>query len=182
MEKQRYFEECIEIPEGCEIKIVNRLITIKGPKGEVTRDVKNKLLQSEIKDGKVCLFANKPSKNHKKIILTFNAHINNLFKGVTEGHVYKLKICSGHFPMSVAVKGNIFEIKNFIGESKPRLLKLKEGVTVKVNNPEIVVEGINKEVVAQTAASIESLTRRPNFDRRIFQDGIYITKKDGKKI
>ena len=53
---------------------------------------------------------------------------------------------------------------------------------MKINAPEIVVEGINKELTSQTAASIEQMTRRPGFDKRIFQDGIYITEKDGKKI
>jgi predicted PurR-regulated permease PerM len=83
-------------------------------------------------------------------------------------------------PMTAAVKGNMFEVKNLFGESKPRLLKLIPDVTVKVNATEITVEGIDKEKVGQTAASIESLTKRPNFDKRIFQDGIYIVSKDGK--
>ncbi len=179
---KRYYETKIEIPEGCNISIENFLIKVTGPKGEVFRTVKNKLLHSEIVDNKVILFAIDSTKRHKKIILTFVAHVKNLFKGVTEGHIYKLKICSGHFPISVAVKGDIVEVKNFIGEAKPRLLKLKPNVTVKINAPEIVVEGINKELTSQTAASIEQMTRRPGFDKRIFQDGIYITEKDGKKI
>ena len=179
---KKYFETEIEIPEGCRISIENLQIKVTGPKGEVVRDIKNKLLHSDITDKKIVLYAIDSTKRHKKIITTFVAHIKNLLKGVIEGHVYKLKICSGHFPMTVAVKGDIVEVKNFIGESKLRVLKLKPDVNVKINAPEIVVEGINKEIVSQVAASIEQLTRRPGFDRRIFQDGIYITEKDGKKI
>ncbi len=179
---ERFHENEIEIPEGCSVSIENRILTVKGPKGEIIRDVKNKLLKDDIKDNKVILYAAKASKNHKKIIATFTAHLRNLLKGVTEGHVYKLKICAGHFPMTVTVKGDKFEIKNFIGESKPRILIIKDGATVKVDGRDITVTGINKETVSQVAADIELLTRRPNFDRRIFQDGIYITDKDGKKI
>jgi len=179
---KRYHENEIEVPEGCTVSIEDRVIIVKGPKGEVKRNVKNKLLKNEIKDNKVLFYAEKASKNYKKIIATFTAHLKNLIKGVTQGHIYKLKICAGHFPMTVSVKGDIFEIKNFIGEAKPRKLKIKQGAAVKVDNKDITVEGINKEIVSQVAADIEKLTKRSNFDRRIFQDGIYITEKDGKKI
>jgi len=180
---KRCFETEVEIPEGCTIEIANRLIKVTGAKGTVEKVVKNKLLKHEIEKDKIKLFGDKNTKPYKKIVLTFVAHIKNMIKGATIGHVYKLKICSGHFPMSAAVKGDVFELKNFIGESKPRTLKLHlDYVQVKINGTEIVVEGINKEKTAQTAASIEALTRRPKFDKRRFQDGIYIIDKDGKLI
>jgi large subunit ribosomal protein L6 len=113
---------------------------------------------------------------------TFKAHIKNLIRGVMEGHLYKLKICSGHFPMSVSVSGEEFIIKNFMGENVPRTLKLKENVSVKVEGDQVIVESIDKEKAGQTAADIEQLTRVTNKDLRIFQDGIYITFKDGKEI
>ena len=53
---------------------------------------------------------------------------------------------------------------------------------MKLNGEMISVTGINKEIVSQAAADIEQLTRRVGFDRRIFQDGIYIVEKDGKVI
>ena len=46
----------------------------------------------------------------------------------------------------------------------------------------IEVEGTDKELTSQQAASIEQLTRRPGYDKRVFQDGIYIIEKDGKRI
>jgi large subunit ribosomal protein L6 len=122
------------------------------------------------------------NKKSKKTANSFKAHIKNMVKGANEGHIYKLKICSGHFPMTVSLKGETLEIKNFIGEKVPRTLKVLEGTTVKVDGTEIIVESINKEKAGHMAASIEQLTRRPGFDRRIFQDGIYIVEKDGKII
>jgi large subunit ribosomal protein L6 len=178
----RYFEKTIEIPEGCKVSIENKILSVTGPKGTVERFIQSKLLKYEIKDNEIIFYADLNKLNCKKIVLTFAAHLNNMFKGVQDGHVYKLKVCSGHFPMSVAVKGNKFEVKNFIGESKPRTLNILPDVDVKVKDSEIIVESIIKEKAGQMAASIEQLTRRPAFDKRIFQDGIYIIEKDGKKI
>ena len=124
----------------------------------------------------------KATQREKKVIKTHLAHLKNMITGVKEGTSYKLKICSGHFPMSVSVKGNVFEIKNFIGETVPRTLALPEGVTVKIEGQFITVEGIDKELTGQTAALIEKLTRRPGFDKRVFQDGIFIVERSGRPL
>jgi large subunit ribosomal protein L6 len=175
-------QEIVTLPEGISASYEGGVLTVKGPKGEVTRVLRNPKLKITTSSESVTFDMATYSKNEKKVLHTFRAHIRNMFKGVTEGHEYKLKICSGHFPMNVSMKGNQLEVKNFIGEAVPRRLTFKEGADVKVNGDEIVITGIDKEIVAQSAASIETLTRRSGFDRRIFQDGIYITEKDGKKI
>jgi large subunit ribosomal protein L6 len=84
--------------------------------------------------------------------------------------------------MNVAVQGNQVIIKNFIGEKVPRVLDLLPGVKVSVDGTTVNVEGVDKELASQTAASIEQLTRRPGYDNRIFQDGVYIVNKDGKEV
>ena len=53
---------------------------------------------------------------------------------------------------------------------------------MKVKGQEIIVEGIDKEATGQTAANIEQATRITKWDRRVFQDGIYIVEKAGKPI
>jgi len=55
-------------------------------------------------------------------------------------------------------------------------------VKVSVDGHFVIVEGVNKEKTGQTAALIEKLTRRAAFDKRVFQDGIYIIEKDGKPV
>jgi large subunit ribosomal protein L6 len=172
----------LKIPEKVTVEIREGLFTVKGPKGEVSR----KFIFPKItitKEGDNVIFdVKKPTKREKAAVFTTQAHLNNMFKGVLNLCVYKLKICSGHFPMKVNYKNNILEVKNYMGETVARTVKIRPGVDVVVKEPEITVTSPNKELAALTAAAIEQMTRRANFDRRIFQDGIYITHKDGVDI
>lgn len=179
MSDQQLIEE-MDFPEEIKLSLDGGLFIIFGPKGELKKNLSNPALQFKIEQNKIQFFAvNKYSKREKKLINTYKAKLKKYFKGVQEGHTYRLKICSGHFPMSVSVKGTVFEVKNFIGENTPRVIQLKEGASVKINGDEIVVEGIDLDVVSQTSADIEMSTRRPGFDKRVFMDGIWIVEKDG---
>lgn len=179
--RQRLIKE-IEIPEGIEVKLDGKLITIKGPKGEISKLFDEPLVSVEVKDGMVKLLPNGSNNRQKMYINTYLAHLKNMFKGVQEGFEYKLKICSSHFPMSVSVSGNKVIIKNFLGEKVPREAIILPNVEVKINGDEMIVVGVNKEFVGQTAANIELATKIKNLDRRIFQDGIWITKKADRVI
>jgi len=170
------------LSQGVTATISGTTLTVKGPKGELSRAVGSKRVTVTVEGDGVVFTSLKATKNDKRLLMTNIAHARNMIKGVAQGYVYKLKICSGHFPMSVAVKGDTFEVKNFIGEAVPRVLKLRPGSKVTVQGTEVVVESNNKETAGTQAAAIELLTRRPGFDSRVFQDGIYIVEKDGKKM
>jgi len=171
----------VQIPEGVEVRFEKPKLIVSGPNGEVSRLIRSPMITVSVEKGNVKLKASVLTKREKKLLGTFVAHINNMIKGVTEGFVYKLKVCSGHFPMNVQVKGEEFTVNNFIGEKFPRRLRIKhQGVKVEVDGDIITVSGIDKEQVAQTAGDIEGLLKRANYDKRIFQDGIYIIEKDGK--
>lgn len=174
--------EAIDILEGVTVTVDGKLVTCKGEKGELKREVLARGVTVAVEGNQVILKAENASLRDKKLLYTYKAHIKNLMQGAKEGFIYKLKICSGHFPMSVNLKGDTFEIKNFIGEKVPRILKIKTGAEVKINGDVIEVSATDKEIAGQVAADIEKLTRRPGFDRRIFQDGIYITEKAGKQM
>ena len=104
--------------------------------------------------------------------------LNNMVKGVTDGFTYTLKALYSHFPMTLAVQGNQLIVNNYFGERVPRSANILAGVDVKVQNKtEIVVSGIDKEAVGQTAANIERSTTVKKRDRRVFQDGIYLIEK-----
>jgi len=167
----------IEIPEGITLNIEKDMINVKGPKGENSRKIFHPRVSITKKDNDLILESKKASKREKKTLNTLRSHIRNLIKGVEEGYEYKLKICSGHFPMNVSVKDKEVIVKNFFGEKIPRKAKIIENVNVKIEGEIINVSGVDKENVSQTASNIELSTRRTKFDKRIFQDGIWITKK-----
>lgn len=180
--KKGAIEDIIEIPAGVEVKLDDGVLTLKSGKNEASKKLASEKVKVELDGNKLKLVTKKSSKKEKKLIGSFRAHIKNLIAGVKEPHAYRLKICSGHFPMNVSVAGNELIVKNFLGEKIPRKLKLKKGANVKVEGSEITVESANKETAGQAAADIEQLTKRANYDPRIFQDGIYITIKDGKEV
>jgi len=178
--KVKGYEEKLETPEKLEVSLDKGMLIVKGERGEIKRRFVHPKISISLEDKSLMFRTKLLTKREKKQIGTFRAHIKNMFRGVTSGYVYKLKICSGHFPMNVAVKGNEFVIKNFIGEKVPRKIKLAEGVSVKVDGDHVQVESNDIELAGQTAASIERLSFRPGFDRRIFQQGIFIVEKPKK--
>ena len=84
--------------------------------------------------------------------------------------------------MNVSVAGGKLVVKNLLGEKVPRVLQLKENTNVKIEGDLVYVTSASKETAGQVSADIEQLTRRPGYDTRIFQDGIYIINKDGKEL
>ncbi len=172
----------LEIPEGIEVIKEGKLLVVKGLKGELKSVLEFPKIELIIETGKIVLKVKRLTQREKKSLGTMQSLIKNMIEGVTGGFVYKLKICSGHFPMSVSIKGNEFVVTNFIGEKHPRRLQITEGVKVDVAGDIVEVTGIDKQLVSQVAASIESLLKRADYDKRIFQDGIYITEKHGKEI
>jgi len=179
--KKDLFQE-IEIPEGIDAEIQENKIIIKGPEGENQKEFNITNLKFEKKDNKIIIGNKKSTKTEKKLMNTIAAHIKNMIKGVQEKFEYKLKICFSHFPMTVEIKGKETIIKNFLGEKIPRKSSILENVDVKIDKEIITVTSSNKESAGQTAANFESATRITNKDRRVFQDGIFITNKAGRAM
>ncbi|MBD3304688.1 50S ribosomal protein L6 [Candidatus Woesearchaeota archaeon] len=174
-------EEVIEIPDGIQV-VLDKEFVVKGPKGELKRAFRYPGIAIKIEGKKIKVTTKNATKREKKMLYTYRAHLANMLKGVHEPWIYKLKVCASHFPMNVGVSGNEFIVKNFLGEKIPRKLKVKDGVTVKVDGKDVIVESIDKELAGSTASDIELLTVIRGRDLRVFQDGIYITEKAGKPI
>ncbi|MBI2656013.1 50S ribosomal protein L6 [Candidatus Woesearchaeota archaeon] len=172
----------ISLPSGVTASLSGQSLAITGPKGESKRKIRQHNVKIMLENSKVIFETEKSTKRDKKLLGSLKAHVNNMIKGSIHQHNYTLKICAGHFPMTVAVADNNLTIKNFLGEKVPRVLQLKEGAAVKVDGQLIHVISTSKETAGQVAADIEQLTRRPGFDSRVFQDGIYIINKDGKEL
>jgi large subunit ribosomal protein L6 len=84
--------------------------------------------------------------------------------------------------MNVALSGNELVVKNFLGEKVPRTIKFDQGVKVKISGDIIEIESPDIELAGRTASKFEGLTFVSKRDRRIFQDGIYITQKAGVDV
>ena len=72
--------------------------------------------------------------------------------------------------------------KSFLGETTQRIANIVEGVNVDIKGSEITISSPDIEAAGQTATNIETATRLTGRDRRIFQDGIFITNKHGREI
>jgi large subunit ribosomal protein L6 len=175
-------EETLDVPQGVTVKIDHGNVSVKGPKGEAARRMVAPGVKLAADGQKVMLKATKATKREKTMLYTFLAHLRNMVRGVQQPWVYKLKVCSGHFPLTVAVTGNTFAIKNFLGEKVPRECTVPPGVEVKAAGQEITVTAADRELAGQTAGLLELLTFKPNKDQRTFQDGIYITQKPDKEL
>ena len=174
-------EKIIEIPEGVSVKVEGTEVTVKHGSNEIKR--KFNLRGVEISVGKdVRVFAKKATKREFKLIGTAAAHIKNMVNGVKNDFVYTLEICNVHFPMNVKVDGKTVVIKTFLGEVNDRIAAILPNVEVEVKGKDIIVSSFDKDAAGQTAANIEKATKITGRDRRVFQDGIFITEKCGKAI
>jgi large subunit ribosomal protein L6 len=171
-----------DVPEGIVVTIQGNKIFVKKGDLELIREFPLRLLAIKFQGNSVDVESFTDTAKSKAMVGTFRAHINNMIRGVAEPFIYKLKICSAHFPMTVKQSGKIMTVSNFLGEKKPKKIKLIEGVTVKVDGDIITVTAANKESAGTVASRLEQSTRLNNKDRRIFQDGIFMITKAGKDL
>lgn len=169
--------ERVVVPSGVEVEFDSGVFKVTGAKGRVERRFPMTGVGVRKEEGIVVLSSSSKKKRGKRVLFTTAAHVRNMIRGVTEGYMYRLKVCSGHFPMTVKTDKGEVVIGNFLGEKIPRRAQILEGVKVTVGGESVIVESADLERAGQTAANIEVATRIRNRDRRVFQDGIYIVKK-----
>jgi len=171
----------IKYPENVTIQFNDNLrkIVVEGPKGRLERTIDYPSINVKVDEynKKIIIYALFPTRRDKSRINTWKKHIYNMIRGVTEGFRYKLKAVYVHFPFKMTIKGRTFIIDNFLGEKSPRTLEIPEGVDVKINGEEIIVESIDIERAGNVAGMLEQLTRVHRKDIRKFQDGLYIVEK-----
>jgi large subunit ribosomal protein L6 len=168
----------VEVPEGVTVSISGATLTAKGQKGQLAREFRYPGITLRVNDGKVVVETKKEEKQTKATVGTFASHVKNMVKGVSEGYEYHMKIVYAHFPIQVKVEGKEkVSIGNFLGERKARYASIVGDTKVVIQGAEVVLSGASKEAVGQTAANIEQACKIRKRDPRVFQDGIYITRK-----
>mmetsp|Transcript_13785 Transcript_13785/g.34641 ORF Transcript_13785/g.34641 Transcript_13785/m.34641 type:complete len:198 (-) Transcript_13785:91-684(-) len=185
----------IEIPDGVEITIAARNITVTGPLGSLNREFKHIPMEMRKVTKSVGDEGEEVEKDHVQVDLYFAtrkqlacvrtvcSHVENMIIGVTRGYLYKMRFVYSHFPINVTQTGDNVEIRNFLGERRVRKVPLPAGVSYVRSEDvkdQIELSGIDIVAVSITAAKIQQATNVRNKDLRKFLDGIYVSEKGAK--
>lgn len=170
-------ERTVEVPEGVEVKLEDNSLVVRGPLGELKREFRNPKIKTEVKTDHVRFSTEIKRRKTLALLGTWTAHLRNMIIGVTKGWEARMKVVYSHFPIKLGQEGDKVLIQNFMGERKPRIASIVGSSKVELKKDEIVVSGIDKEEVGQTCGNLESVTKVRGYDRRVFQDGIYILHK-----
>jgi large subunit ribosomal protein L6 len=170
----------LDIPDDVTAEMDRLDLTVEGPNGSVTRRLWFPDITVSVEGDQVVVESDASDAKTNATVGTFESHITNMIHGVTDGWEYEMEVFYSHFPMKVQVDGGDVVIENFLGEKAPRRTNIHGDTDVQVDGEELVLSGPDKEAVGQTAADIEQLTRVSGKDTRVFQDGVYITKKPAK--
>jgi large subunit ribosomal protein L6 len=175
------YEKTLHIPEDIKAESVGMRLRISGGKGKLERDFGGTFgIKIALEGNSLKVSSDSDERKQKAVVGAIVAHARNMIDGVTKGYTATLKVIYSHFPVTVKVedKDRKVFINNFIGEKTPRVSKILGSDTkVEVKGADITVTGSDLECVGQTAANMETATKIRDHDRKVFQDGIYITSK-----
>ena len=167
----------ITVPDKVTVTVNDNLVTVKGPKGELSRQI-NKEISVELKDGVITVTRPSDDKTHRSLHGLSRTLINNMIIGVTEGYSKSLEIQGVGYRAAKQGKAISFTL----GFSHPCVMEPPEGITFDVPTPnKVVVNGINKQQVGQIAADIRA-TREPEpyKGKGVRYEGEHVRRKEGK--
>lgn len=168
----------IEIPEKTEVTLVDNVITVKGPLGELTRKVRTDSVDVVIEDNQVLVSPKNNSLENKAMWGTFGSHIKNMIQGVNKE--YEVRLIVEGVGFKVDLQGTTLVMN--LGFSHQVKLEVPAGVTCKIEKNDIILSGIDKEVVTQFAAIIRSKKKpEPYKGKGIRYSDEVVRRKEGKK-
>lgn len=170
----------IEIPDGVNVTIDNITVKVSGSLGQLQRDIWYPRITVKKTDSTITLDTEVSRREQMAMLGTFESHLKNMITGVSKGYEYKMKVVYSHFPIQLKIEGNQVIIANFLGEKKARKANILGNVKVTIKGDQVIINGLNKEEVGQTAANIKTATKIRGFDPRVFQDGVYLVDKSGR--
>ena len=167
----------ITVPSGVDVTIDGRNVTVKGPKGTLSRALHPDMTLSR-EDGTLVVTRPTEQKTHKQLHGLTRTLVNNMVVGVTDGYRKGLEITGVGY--RAALSGRKLQLN--LGYSHQIEIDPPEGITFEVENPtRLAVVGIDKELVGQVAASVRA-TRKPEpyKGKGVRYAGEYIRRKAGK--
>ena len=167
----------ITVPSGVDVTIDGRNVTVKGPKGTLSRALHPDITVSR-EDGTLVVTRPTEQKTHKQLHGLTRTLVNNMVVGVTDGYRKGLEITGVGY--RAALSGKKLQLN--LGYSHQIEIDPPEGITFEVENPtRLAVVGIDKELVGQIAAKVRA-TRKPEpyKGKGVRYAGEYIRRKAGK--
>ena len=168
----------IEVPDGVTVQIKPGLVSVKGPKGELSQDVSP---QMKVTQANGTLTVERPTDRgeHRALHGLTRSLIANMVEGVTDGFEKRLEIHGVGY--RARLSGNALELS--VGYSHPVSVAAPEGIEFEVPQPtQVIVRGISKQAVGEVAANVRK-TRPPEpyKGKGIRYAGEYVARKVGKR-
>jgi large subunit ribosomal protein L6 len=167
----------IAVPSGVDVKVDGRRLTVKGPKGELSRELHPEMKVAR-EDGNITVSRPSEQKHHRELHGLTRTLVNNMVVGVTTGYRKSLEITGVGY--RAALVGRKLQLN--LGYSHPIEIEPPKGITFEVENPtRLSVVGIDKELVGEVAARVRA-TRKPEpyKGKGVRYAGEYIRRKAGK--
>jgi len=167
----------ILIPEGVEVKIDAGKAIVKGPKGELSQEVRPEI-GIEIKENKICIYPKRETKQTKAFWGLTRALVANMVKGVIDGYEKKLEMQGVGYRASLEGEDLVLQV----GFSHPVKIKIPSELNVSLEKNIITISGIDKQLVGQFAAKIRKIRPpEPYKGKGIRYVGEVVRRKVGKK-
>ena len=173
----RVGKEPVVLPDGVDFKVDGAHVTVKGPKGTLERDFSD-LMSFTVEDGTVVVVPADDERETRALHGLSRALLNNMVVGVTEGYSRELQTVGVGYRANL--QGRKLELA--VGFSHPVHIEAPDGVDFEVPDPtKIIVSGIDKEAVGQTAANIRRVRPpEPYKGKGIRYAGEHVRRKAGK--
>lgn len=168
----------LPIPQGVTIETNAKLVTVTGPKGTLTLDIKPVITVS-VEDNKVLVKRSNELKTTKQLHGTYNSLIKNMIEGVSTGYSKDLEITGVGYKFTM--QGNKINVS--AGYSHPILIDIPENLKVVApSTTELSISGIDKQAVGEFAAVIRKVREpEPYKGKGIHYKNEHIRRKEGKK-
>ncbi len=173
----RIGKQPIPIPSGVQVTLDGLAITVKGPKGELRREIHPEM-QVAVDDGSIVVSRPSDRPNHRALHGLTRALLANMVTGVESGYTKTLEMQGVGY--RVQLMGSNIQLA--VGFSHPVDVAAPDGITFEVEgNTKILVRGIDKELVGQTAAEIRKVRPpEPYKGKGIRYEGEHVRRKAGK--
>lgn len=167
----------IVIPEGVEVKLDEQTVSVKGPKGELTKTLSD-VMEIKLEGNEITVARPNDQKEIRSLHGTTRSLIANMIEGVSTGFQKELEIIGVGY--RAQMQGNKLVVQ--AGYSHPVEIEQEENMEFEVpKNTEIIVKGIDKERVGAVAANIRAIrSPEPYKGKGIRYKGEYVRRKEGK--